>query len=103
MSLPFIADGYGLDRAIAAMWCHAKHGETVSLQAARAQKDGRLWGCVLCRVLDRLVERGHCTMALDPDMLTARPAAYRAGALLVVLGVALWAVPLILWRLIARV
>ena len=60
MSLPFVADGYGLDRAIAAMWCHAKHGETVSFQAARA-------------------------------------------ALLVVLGVALWAVPLIFWRLIVRI
>jgi len=103
MSLPFVADGYGLDRAIAAMWCHAKHGETVSLQAARAHVAGRRWGCVLCWVLDRLVEREHCAMALAPDMPTARPAAYRAGALLMVLGVALWAAPLVLWRLIVRI
>lgn len=33
--------------------------ETVSYRAARAAKEGRTWGCVLCRLLD-VVDNGHC-------------------------------------------
>lgn len=36
--------------------------ETVSSRAARARDEGRLWGCVLCRALDRL-DPGHCDSA----------------------------------------
>lgn len=33
--------------------------ETVSSRAARAQSEGRAWGCVLCRLLDR-IDPDHC-------------------------------------------
>lgn len=36
--------------------------ETVSSRAARARSEGRRWGCVLCRLLDRL-DAGHCDRA----------------------------------------
>ncbi|MDE2468370.1 MAG: hypothetical protein KGL35_06415, partial [Bradyrhizobium sp.] len=59
------ADGYGLDRAAAAMFCGAKHGETVSLMAAEARTRGARWGCVMCRLLSALVERHHCDRVLS--------------------------------------
>jgi hypothetical protein len=34
--------------------------ETVSSRANRARSEGRRWGCVLCRILDRL-EKDHCS------------------------------------------
>lgn len=33
--------------------------ETISSRAARARDEGRAWGCVLCRWLDRL-DPDHC-------------------------------------------
>jgi len=33
--------------------------ETVSSRASRARREGRRWGCVLCRVLD-WIEKDHC-------------------------------------------
>lgn len=33
--------------------------ETISSRANRARGEGRRWGCVLCRLLDRL-EKDHC-------------------------------------------
>ncbi|GGY12842.1 hypothetical protein GCM10007386_49020 [Pseudoduganella dura] len=34
--------------------------ETVSSRASRARREGRTWGCVLCRVLD-WIEKDHCS------------------------------------------
>lgn len=34
--------------------------ETLSSHAARARSEGRLWGCVLCRLLDKF-QPNHCT------------------------------------------
>ena len=33
--------------------------ETISSRAWRAQSEGKRWGCVLCRLLDK-VEKDHC-------------------------------------------
>lgn len=33
--------------------------ETISSRAGRARADGKRWGCVLCRLLDR-VDKDHC-------------------------------------------
>jgi DNA polymerase III delta prime subunit len=33
--------------------------ETISSRANRAESNGRRWGCVLCRLLDK-VEKDHC-------------------------------------------
>ncbi len=32
---------------------------TISTRAALARKEGRRWGCVLCKLLDS-VDKGHC-------------------------------------------
>jgi len=33
--------------------------ELISTRANRARKEGRRWGCVLCKLLDR-IDPGHC-------------------------------------------
>lgn len=37
--------------------------ETISERAAKARNAGRRWGCVLCRLLNR-INPGHCDNAL---------------------------------------
>lgn len=44
--------------------------ETISARAARAQQAGRRWGCILCRLLDRL-EQDHCALSLKGDAARA--------------------------------
>ncbi len=36
--------------------------ETISSRAYRAQQEGRRWGCILCRLLDK-IEKDHCRKA----------------------------------------
>lgn len=38
--------------------------ETVSSRAAKAARDGRRWGCVLCRWLDK-IDPGHCEKNIE--------------------------------------
>jgi hypothetical protein len=40
--------------------------ETVSSRAAKAQRLGRRWGCVLCKVIDR-IDPGHCARNIEAD------------------------------------
>ena len=40
--------------------------ETISSRAGKAARNGRRWGCVLCRLLDRF-EPDHCEKSLEPD------------------------------------
>jgi len=42
--------------------------ETISSRAARAELQGRRWGCVLCRLLDE-IDPGHCAKALETRFL----------------------------------
>lgn len=37
--------------------------ETISERAAKARNAGRRWGCILCRLLNR-INPGHCDNAL---------------------------------------
>lgn len=46
-------------------------GQTLSGRAQTARNQGKRWGCVLCGILDWL-ERDHCRMALEGDILRAR-------------------------------
>lgn len=39
--------------------------ETISSRAGKAAKDGRRWGCVLCRLLDKF-DPGHCNKSIEP-------------------------------------
>lgn len=40
--------------------------ETISSRAGKAARSGRRWGCVLCRLLDRL-DPEHCEKSLEWD------------------------------------
>lgn len=51
-----IAIGYDQLFNVAA---NGSEDETVSSRAARARDEGQRWGCVLCKLLDK-IETGHC-------------------------------------------
>lgn len=40
--------------------------ETISSRAGKAARDGRRWGCILCRLLD-VVDPGHCEANIEVD------------------------------------
>jgi hypothetical protein len=42
-------------------------GMTVSLRAALGARSGEWRWCLFCRLLDVLVQRGHCEATLDPN------------------------------------
>lgn len=46
-------------------------GQTVSARAETARRQGKRWGCVLCRVLDWL-DDNHCAEALANDIKRAQ-------------------------------
>lgn len=46
-------------------------GETISARAATARRDRRVWGCVLCWLLDR-IDKDHCTTALSTGAVDAQ-------------------------------
>lgn len=39
--------------------------ETISSRAWRARNEGKRWGCVLCKLLDRL-DKDHCNKSANP-------------------------------------
>lgn len=47
--------------------------ETISSRAYKASASGRRWGCILCRLLDKL-ERDHCRRSAEPDRGDPMPA-----------------------------
>ena len=73
----------GYNRALAALFCLATNGETLSQVAAYRERMGSRSGCMFCRFLHYAVEPDHCDKALAQDMdpTSGWPAA-RAGALL---------------------
>lgn len=40
--------------------------QPMSLRSAKAQRDGKRWGCWMCKMLDK-VDPGHCAASLDDD------------------------------------
>jgi hypothetical protein len=40
--------------------------ETISSRAAKAQRVGKRWGCVLCRWLDK-IDPNHCEKSIETD------------------------------------
>jgi len=40
--------------------------ETISSRAGKAAREGKRWGCVLCRFLD-LFEKNHCEISIEDD------------------------------------
>lgn len=41
--------------------------ETISSRAGKAMREGKRWGCMLCRFLD-LFQRGHCDKSIEPNV-----------------------------------
>lgn len=54
--------------------------ETISSRAFKASASGRRWGCILCRLLDK-IERDHCRRSAEPDRGDAMPADQQPGRL----------------------
>ena len=77
----YIRAGYALDLALNTWLLNGDPRVAISSNTAQRRLDGARWACVLCRVLDVVVERDHCTKALGGQP-TARPAAIRAGVAL---------------------
>lgn len=40
--------------------------ETISSRAGKAMREGRVWGCVLCKFLNWF-ERDHCAKSIEAD------------------------------------
>lgn len=40
--------------------------ETVSSRAGKAARHGKTWGCLLCRLLDK-IDPGHCEKHIEED------------------------------------
>lgn len=41
--------------------------ETISARAAKAQKNKKMWGCILCGLLN-MIQKDHCQAALKDDV-----------------------------------
>lgn len=40
--------------------------ETISARSAMAQRKGKKWGCILCKMLDK-IEKDHCVSSIFKD------------------------------------
>lgn len=40
--------------------------ETISSRAAKAKLQGKRWGCVLCKLLDK-IDKNHCEKSIEMD------------------------------------
>lgn len=40
--------------------------ETISSRGAKAARDGKAWGCILCKLLD-YIDPNHCVKSLEED------------------------------------
>ncbi|HJU70402.1 MAG TPA: hypothetical protein VJ603_00995 [Paucimonas sp.] len=40
--------------------------ETISSRAGKAAGNGQRWGCILCKLLDK-IDPGHCERNIEPD------------------------------------
>lgn len=58
------------DQFLAVLLCIGNPGETISGRAGIARREGKLWGCVLCRFLDA-IERNHCELSIAGDLARA--------------------------------
>ncbi|ALF01681.1 hypothetical protein CPT_Percy47 [Caulobacter phage Percy] len=40
--------------------------ETLSSRAYKASLKGKAWGCILCKLLDK-IDKNHCAESVEPD------------------------------------
>lgn len=41
--------------------------ETISSRADKAMREGKRWGCILCRLLS-LIQKDHCQKSVEPGV-----------------------------------
>lgn len=58
-----IAIGYDQLGNVAA---NGDEDETISSRAGKARRKGKRWGCVLCKLLEK-IDPGHCDRAIEED------------------------------------
>lgn len=79
--------GLAVDELLNVVFFDGEPYETISFHAAVAAQSKKRWGCILCKVLDVVVEKNHCA-----NQLTSGPStpltAFRA---FLAIGAALWA------------
>ena len=56
-----------LDHLVNAAFMNGDPAETVSSRAAKARNRGKRWGCILCKILDKLDPPDHCDRSIIPD------------------------------------
>lgn len=66
--------GLAVDELLNVIWFSGRPDQTISVHAALEQRKGTRWACVLCKILDVLVERDHC-----PKQFTEGPTGIVAG------------------------
>ena len=52
--------GLAVDELFNVIWFNGRPDQTISLHAALDQRKGKRWACILCRILDVMVEHNHC-------------------------------------------
>lgn len=78
-------------------------GQTLSMRAALGARAGIWRWCVLCRLLDVLVQRNHCAETLGPSAVVPVSVYWRAGLCFAVATAAVIAVIVVLihWGIVA--
>lgn len=57
--------GLAVDESLNVVLLNGRPDETVSKHTAVAAREGKKWACQFCRLLDVVVERGHCDKQFD--------------------------------------
>ena len=60
---------------------HPRLGQTISYNSAVSRDKGEQWACIICKLLDIIVQPGHCTQTRAREA-TPLIALIRAGAAL---------------------
>lgn len=59
--------GLSVDEVVNAIFFNGDPHQTVSVHAAVAARDGERWACIFCRVLDKIIEPGHCANQFNDE------------------------------------
>lgn len=62
--------GVAVDETVNVVVFNGQPDETISQHAAVAQRDGKRWGCILCGILNIIIEPHHCANQFEPGTTT---------------------------------
>jgi hypothetical protein len=69
--------GVAIDETLNVIFFDGQPEQTISEHAAIAQREGKKWGCIMCKILSFIVEQNHCAKQFT-DKPTPALAAFRA-------------------------